>query len=201
MNVYKSERIYLRPLDVNDVTERYLGWLRDGDVKAFLEVDGNTLTLDDIREYIAEGPRTGSYFMYAICLNNTDIHIGNVKVGPINKKHLISDLPVVIGDKEFWGQGIAVEAIKLGNEIAFKEHGIRKLHGQIYRNNIGSIKAYCRGGWIVEGLIRGRYLVDGESMDQVIVSCNNPDFFPSEHDQYTIDHLIELQELRKASIS
>lgn len=201
MKTYTSERIHLRELTVDDVNERYLSWLRDGDVKAFLEVDGNQLTLDDIRDYITAGPRNGDYFMYAICTNDSNTHIGNVKVGPINQKHRIADLPVVIGDKDFWGKGIAVEAIRLGNQIAFEEHGIRKLHGQIYRNNIGSIKAYCRGGWIIEGLIRGRYLVNGEAMDQVLVSCNNPEYFPVEHDDYTLDHLEQLMLLRKQAIA
>lgn len=195
---YTSERIYLRPLSVDDVNERYLGWLRDQQVKAFLEVDGNDLTLDDIRDYIEDGPSNGSYFMYAICLNESDLHIGNVKVGPINTAHLIADLPVVIGDKDFWGKGIAVEAIALGNQIAFEKHGIRKLHGQIYRSNIGSIKAYCRAGWIIEGVIRGRYLVDGAPMDQVLVSCNNPAFLPTEHEEYTINELNKLLAFRKS---
>lgn len=201
MATYKSERIHLRPLSTGDVNERYLSWLKNQTVNAYLEVDGNELKLADIEEYILEGPRTGNYFMYAICLNENNLHIGNVKVGPINKKHLISDLPVVIGDPSYWGKGLAVEAIKLGNKIAFEEHGIRKLHGQIYRNNLGSIKAYCRGGWIIEGVIRGRYLSEGEAMDQVMVSCNNPKFFPSEHDEYNLDQLKELQELRKQALS
>lgn len=195
---YAAERIYLRPLRVEDVSERYLSWLRDQDVKAFLEVDGNELSLDDIRSYILEGPASGAYFMYAICLKANDLHIGNVKVGPINKKHLIADLPVVIGDKDYWGKGIAVEAIALGNQIAFAEHGIRKLHGQIYRSNIGSIKAYCRAGWIIEGLIRGRYLVDGKPMDQVMVSCNNPEFLPIEHEDYTLNELSKLMDFRRS---
>jgi RimJ/RimL family protein N-acetyltransferase len=201
MATYKSERIHLRPLSTSDVNERYLSWLKNQTVNAYLEVDGNELKLSDIEEYILEGPRRGDYFMYAICLNENNLHIGNVKVGPINKKHLISDLPVVIGDPSYWGKGLAVEAIKLGNKIAFEEHGIRKLHGQIYRNNLGSIKAYCRGGWIIEGVIRGRYLSDGEAMDQVMVSCNNPKFFPSEHDAYNLDQLKELQEFRKQALS
>lgn len=195
---YSAKRIYLRPLKLTDVTERYLDWLRDQEVKAFLEVDGNELKLDDIRSYILAGPASGDYYMYAICLKENDLHIGNVKVGPINQKHLIADLPVVIGDKEFWGKGLAVEAISLGNQIAFAEHGIRKLHGQIYRSNIGSIKAYCRAGWIIEGLIRGRYLVNGEAMDQVMVSCNNPDYFPSEHEDYTLEELRKLFEFRRS---
>ena len=197
---YRSERIYLRPLEESDVNDRYHSWLKSGTVNAFLEVDGNEIDQEDIREYIRRGPATGDYFMYAICLNENDLHIGNVKVGPINKKHLISDLPVIIGDPSFWGQGLALEAIRLGNQIAFQEHGIRKLHGQIYRSNIGSIKAYCRAGWIIEGVIRGRYLVDGEAMDQVLVSCNNPEFFPSEHDEYNVSELASLQKFRKEFI-
>jgi ribosomal-protein-alanine N-acetyltransferase len=201
MAVYKSERIYLRRLETSDVNERYLSWLKNQKVNAYLEVDGNELKLEDIENYILEGPRTGNYYMYAICLNESDLHIGNVKVGPINQKHLVSDLPVIIGDPEFWGKGLAVEAIQLGNQIAFEEHGIRKLHGQIYRDNIGSIKAYCRGGWIIEGVIRGRYYSEGKAMDQVLVSCNNPQHFPTEHDQYNLDELQALQLLRKQAIS
>ena len=197
---YTSERIYLRPLSTDDVDERYLSWLRDGQVKAYLEVDGNTLQLEDIRQYILEGPRTGAYHMYAICTVDEDLHIGNVKIGPIQQGHGIADLPVIIGDKSYWRKGLAEEAIRLGNQVAFEVFDIRKLHGQIYRANIGSIKAYCRAGWIIEGVVRGRYLVDGEPMDQVIVSCNNPKFLPSTHDEYTLNQLTELLEFRASFV-
>lgn len=198
---FATDRIYLRPLSTEDVNERYLGWLRDGQVKAYLEVDGNELQLEDIRQYILQGPESGSYYMYAICTQDDDLHIGNVKIGPIQQAHGIADLPVIIGDKEFWRKGLAEEAIRLGNQIAFERYGIRKLHGQIYRANIGSIKAYCRAGWIIEGLVRGRYLVDGEPMDQVIVSCNNPAFLPSTHDEYTLNELKELLDFRASFVS
>jgi RimJ/RimL family protein N-acetyltransferase len=193
----KLNKIYLRPLRQDDVNERYLSWLRNPRVNAYLEVDGNDLNFEIVKNYILEGPRKGKYFMYAICLKENNLHIGNVKVGPINKKHKISDLPVIIGDPKFWGKGLACEAIKLGNQIAFKDHKIRKLHGQIYRNNFGSIKAYCRAGWIIEGVIRGRYLVGNEPMDQILVSCNNPLFFPKVSENYNILELENLNKFRK----
>jgi RimJ/RimL family protein N-acetyltransferase len=185
--------IYLRPLADSDVTPRYLEWLRDEQVHSFLEVRGDDLVLDDIKEYISKGPRTGEYYMYAICDAASNLHIGNVKVGPIITAHRVSDLPVVIGDKSYWGKGVATEAIKLGGQTAFDEHGIRKLQGQIYRGNIGSLKAYCRAGWVIEGVIQGRYLVNGEPMDQVIVSCNNPKELLADPSAYSLEELRRLQ--------
>ncbi len=64
-------------------------------------------------------------------------------------------------------------------------------------NNFGSIKAYCRAGWIIEGVIRGRYLVDNEPMDQILVSCNNPLFFPKVSENYNILELENLNKFRK----
>lgn len=176
--------VSLRELTHEDVTDEYLSWFRDGQVTSFLEVDGNSLTHQMVRDYMDSGRQTGNYFMYAICADGK--HIGNLKVGPIVKKHKVSDLICVIGDRSYWGKGLATEAIKLGNKLAFDSHDIRKLHGQIYANNIGSIKAYCKAGWIIEGVIQGRYLVGGEPMDQVLVSCHNPKYLEPRQTNYPV---------------
>ncbi len=173
----KTPKIYLRELSYSDINSDYLTWFRDDAVTSFLEVQGNALTIEMVQEYIDFGKTSGSYAMYAICLRDGEKHIGNLKVGPINHKHKIADLVCVIGDKSYWGKGLASEAIALGNTIAFENYDIRKLHGQIYADNIGSVKAYCKAGWIIEGVIEGRYLKDGHAMDQILVSCHNPKYF------------------------
>lgn len=196
-DIPKKGRIYLRTLEHADVTQRYLDWFRNDSITSFLEVAGKSLTTEMVCAYMDKGKNDGTYFMQAICLTDGDLHIGNLKIGPIIQKHMISDLVCVIGDVEYWGKGLATEAIALGNEIAFEKYNVRKLHGQIYANNVGSIKAYCRAGWIVEGVVRGRYLVDNEAMDQVMVSCNNPKYIPSKHNDYNISELKRFQEFIK----
>lgn len=167
-------RVYLRPLDEADVTDEYIEWFRDEDVTAFLE--SRNLTRESIIAYIKRGKDTGEYYMYAICLTLNNKHIGNMKVGPINQKHAVSDLVCVIGDKEQWGKGLATEAIKLGNKIAFEKHNLRKLSGGMYEKNIGSIQAYTRAGWIIEGRLQNHYIVDGKLQDRIVVSCFNPSY-------------------------
>lgn len=167
--------LFLRELKDSDVCEEYLSWFRDDEVTRFLEVDGKALTVESVKEYIRSGRDSRRYFMYAICLTEGK-HIGNLKVGPIDWKHSLSDLVVVIGDRSQWGKGYATEAIKLGNRLAFENYNLRKLSGGMYASNVGSIKAYTNAGWIIEGRLFNHYVVEGKLEDRVVVSCFNPAF-------------------------
>lgn len=175
--IFKGERIFIRWMDEKDVIERYLSWFRDEKVIQFL--GARDLTYEEVVKYIQWGRETQIHYMYAICLNESGLHIGNLKVGPIDRKNMISDLVVVIGDTNYWGKGIATEAISLGNKIAFEVHKIRKLTGGMYSDNLGAIKCYTKAGWVEEARLKGHYLLNGKVLDRVCVSCFNPKVFPS----------------------
>ena len=169
-------KIYLRKLVESDINDRYLNSFRDKNVIYFLEVDGEKLTQQSVINYINEGSNSKEYFMYAICLSENNQHIGNVKIGPIDYKHMRSDLVTVLWDVEHWGKGIATEAIKEGNKIAFEVYNIRKLNGGIYENNIGSINAYIKAGWFIEANLKDHYILNGKYLDRDVVSCFNPNY-------------------------
>lgn len=175
MNIrVKGQLISLRDLTRDDITDRYLSWFRDGTVTQFLSA--RNLQRDDVIAYMDEGRRTGGYHMLALCDAATGLHIGNVKIGPIDRDHGTSDLVTVIGDRTFWGKGLATEAIALASQVAFKHFGIRKVCGSIIGNNVGSVKSYTRGGWHIECVRKGQYLVDGVLQDEIFVGCFNPEF-------------------------
>lgn len=169
-------RIFLRRLTAEDVSEEYLDWFRDETVTEFL--DSRSLTRRSVIEYIESGASSKTHYMYGIFDIGHDKHIGNIKVGPIQWAHLVSDLVCVIGAREYWGQGLAKEAIRLGNRVAFDVHGMRKVSGGIASGNVGSIKAYTGAGWVVEATMKGHHLINGEPQDRIVVSCFNPKFFP-----------------------
>ena len=170
----KSNRIYLRQLKESDVNEEYLSWFADNQVTEFL--NAKNLKKKDVVDYIKKGIESRTYFMHAICDVETDKHIGNLKVGPIDREHMTSDLVTLIGDTNYWGKGLATEAIKLGNAIAFDKYDIRKLTGGICSDNIGSIKCYTRAGWEVEGTLKAHYVINDKILDRVCVSCFNPEY-------------------------
>jgi ribosomal-protein-alanine N-acetyltransferase len=172
----KGQLISLRELTPEDIDERYLSWFRDSVVTQFLTA--RNLTREDVIDYIEEGRRSGTYYMLALCDAASGLHVGNVKIGPIDRGNGNSDLVTVIGDRSFWGKGLATEAISLASQLAFEIYGIRKLCGSIISENVGSIKSYTRGGWHVECVRKHQYLIDGVLQDEVFVCCFNPKLAP-----------------------
>lgn len=176
--VYTQERfrVYLRELKLTDVSDNYLSWFKDSSVTEFLY--SRNLTRKDVENYIRQGKESESHYMYGIFDIDSHDHIGNIKIGPINWNDRVSDLVCVIGNRDYWGKGIAREAIKIGNRIAFEIYDMRKVSGGIASKNLGSIKAYTGANWIIEGTMKGHHLVNGEAQDRILVSCFNPKYFP-----------------------
>ena len=158
----------LRPLTEADVTDRYLSWFSDERVTQYLEV--RSPTKQESIDYIRRGQETGDYYLYAIV---THKHIGNLKIGPIQHRHALSDLVTVIGDPEYWGKGHATEAIRQGVKLAW-QMGLRKLSAGICSGNTGSIKAYTGAGFTIEAVLRDHYIINGNPQDRVCVSIWNP---------------------------
>jgi ribosomal-protein-alanine N-acetyltransferase len=170
-----TEAIYLRPLMREDINDNYLAWFRDEEVTSFLEA--RNITREDAIAHLEAGKINNSYIIYAIVYGETGKHIGNLKLGPIDHKHRVSDLVCVIGDREYWRRGLAEQAIREGNRIAFEEFDLRKLSGGVIEGNIGSLKTYARAGWVEEGRQKGHYLVEGNPRDRILISCFNPCYF------------------------
>ena len=172
-----ESRVLLRTLTEDDVNEEYLGWFLDPVVHEFSDAGVRDMTRQEVVDYMARGKATGTYDMYAVVRKDTNAHIGNVKMGPIDHHHRVSDLSIFIGDRGSWGQGLATEAIEIGTKMAFEAYGMRKVSGPIVSTNVGSIRAYTKAGWEIEGVLVGHFNFHGEVQGQVIVSCFNPQDF------------------------
>jgi len=177
MKIYRGERVYLRKIQITDITERVMEWFEDKELMEFYTNSKKTITKESLIESIKEGEKRGNLYTFGIFTNDEDTLIGTIKLGPINFSHRISDLVILIGDRNYLGKGLAVEAIKTGNQLAFEEFDIRKLYGGMYESNIPSIKAYTRAGWIIEGRLKGFYLHNGKNEDRILVCCLNPKYF------------------------
>lgn len=172
-----GDLVHLRPLRDEDFTDRYLAWFRDPEVTRFLEA--RNITREDAIVHLRAGADGQRWRLYAICRAD-GLHIGNLKIGPINWTHMVSDLVTVLGDRASWGKGYARAAIRQGIDIAFRDMGLRKLSASIDALNIGSIKAYKAAGFTIEAQLKDQFMTVTEGQpilsDKVYVACFNPDF-------------------------
>jgi RimJ/RimL family protein N-acetyltransferase len=177
MSSNENETIHLVPMEEHHIDEEYVSWFENADGHLdYFTGSGRVFTREMLIEDFKKGKETGSWFYYLIESNNGE-KIGNVKIGPIDKRNKTSDLVCLIGNRKFLGKGIAKKAIATANNIAFEDYDIRRLHGGMYASNIPSIKAYTRAGWFIEATFKGYYWVDDKSEDRVCVACLNPAYF------------------------
>jgi len=159
--------IYLRGVYSLDANANYCSWMNDTEVTQYLESRFYPHSVESIASYISQVNASSDSVLLAIVVRDKDIHIGNIKVGSINWIHRYADVGILIGDKTYWGKGFAVEAIKLVVDYAFKKLNLHRLEAGCYSNNIRSIKAFKKAGFIEEGCLKQRYFCDGGYVDRV----------------------------------
>jgi len=168
--------IALRPMTPDDVDDVYIDWFHDPEVFRFLEV--RNLTKPRALAYLREGLESGCRFQFIVQDAADDERIGTIKIGDIDWKHGTSDLVTVLGNRAYWGRGVAREAIRMAIDKAFGELGVRKLSASMYSSHLGSAKAYIAAGFLIEAVLFGQYLHEGQVVDKIIVSRFNPLLFP-----------------------
>ena len=180
MEIYKTERLYVKEINVNELTDIVMEWFNDENLMKYYTNSKKRITRKSLIENIQEGKSSKINYTFGIYFKENNTLIGTIKLGPINHVHKISDLVILLGDKAYHGKGLAQEAIHLGHEVAFKQFDLRKLFGGMYMENKSSIKSYTRSGWLVEGLLKGHYWVDSKPQDRVLVGMFNPKYFTDE---------------------
>jgi len=166
--VVQNDRIGLRLLDEADVTDRYLAWFRDDGITAFLSA--KNLSRQEVVDHLNLGRGSGDFEMLAICILESGLHVGNIKVGPIDKINRLADLPIVLGDRNYHGKGIASEAVDLGSQYALEKLNIRKVCGSVFSGNKASLACYQKAGWHIECVLPNQFEINNEIHDEVFIA-------------------------------
>lgn len=164
----RGNRIELSQVQIQDATDEYLFWLNDVEVNKFLETRWISQTLETIISHIKKVSSSPTELLLKIVVAAEEVHIGNIKIGPIDANNKSAELSYFIGNKSFWGQGYATEAINLCVDYCFETLGLYKIQAGCFETNIGSRKALLKSGFELEGRLRKRILtIDGSREDHL----------------------------------
>lgn len=166
--ILKGNGIYLKRLTQEFATERYVSWLNDAEIGKYLESRHAHHTLESVREFI-NATLNESHYAFAIIDEATNQHIGNIKIGNVDRRYKHADVGFLIGEKSFWGKGVATEAIRLATDFGFNKLQLHRLWGGVYAPNIGSMRAFEKNGYKREGIERDHCQnVDGSYVDVMV---------------------------------
>lgn len=144
----EGKRIYLRTLTAKDASNRYYSWINDREINKYLE--SKKTTIADLHKYIKIRFNDPNSLFFGIFLKNKDIHIGNVKLEPIDFNVKKATLGILIGDKNYWNKGFATEALKILKDFAFNKLNLDEINLGVNKENIGAVKAYEKSGFYVD---------------------------------------------------
>lgn len=169
----ESERLYFREIRESDLNENYYAWMNDSEINRNMETRFYPNSLEGIYNYWVEHHEKKDEPWFAICLKETDEHVGNIKLGIINWIHRFADISLFIGKKDLWGQGLGQEAITLICHYAFNILNLHKVKAGIYNTNQASFDAFLKAGFEVESILKDQYWQDGKYVDCFLVSKVN----------------------------
>lgn len=162
-----GRKIYLRPLGREDLNERYLGWLNDPDVTRYIESGTFPATADDLKKFYDQTVGSPSQVILAVADRETDQHIGNVKLGPIDWVHRKATFGILIGEQEFWGRKIGTEATRLMVEYGFYRLNLRRIELGVNSEHEAAVRSYIKVGFQIEGRFRDALFHEGQYKDHL----------------------------------
>ncbi len=169
----EGDRIYLRSVVQEDATPEYVNWMNDSQVVQFLESRFKKYVLSDIQKYISSFENDADNVFLAIIVKESEKHIGNIKIGPINREHNFADVGIMIGNKTQWGKGYGTEAVKIATHYAFEKLRLHKLMAGCYADNRGSSRTFLKAGYVQEGIRKKKFLYNGKYVDELIFGVLN----------------------------
>ncbi|MGH6890773.1 MAG: GNAT family N-acetyltransferase, partial [Dongiaceae bacterium] len=159
-----------------------LRWVTEADAGALYGIFSNrtvmrywsTLPMSDIAQAsklvadIHEGFRARRLFQWGVACLEDDQIIGTCTLFAINEAQGRAEVGYVLGH-EYWGRGYMNEALTALVDFAFGKLAMRRLEADIDPRNAGSMHAVERLGFRPEGLLRERWMVNGELQDSVVL--------------------------------
>ena len=147
----------------------YAEWMRDEDVTAGLVLRNPPNGTEALVSYIEKMNNSPDNYLLAIVVKETGEHVGNIKLGPIDRVNKRAEIGLLIGAKRLWGRGYGSEAIDAVADFAFRVVGLHRVSAGCYESNIASLNAFKRAGFKVEGVLRDHWRLEGRWEDNYVM--------------------------------
>jgi len=164
-----GKNIILKALDLDDKKLKTLQrWLEDEEVvKHAGFVKTMPQTIEHIKSYIKKLQDSSDVRLFGIFFKNGN-YIGNIRLD-IEWLWGVGVVSLLIGAKSYWGRGHGTEAIRLISEFGFKTLGLRKIEAGILESNNGSLKAFQKAGFEIEGRKKENRFNMGKRIDTILM--------------------------------
>ncbi|MCA8830253.1 GNAT family N-acetyltransferase [Hymenobacter pini] len=165
-----SAAIQLLPLRI-DQAATFHRWLQDPEVilyslNAFQQMDSPVKVADWLEATLVDA----RCLNLGVYLSETQELIGHAGISGISTVNQAGEYFILLGEKRYWGQGIATEVTRQVVARGFDELGLNRIMLTVSEPNQGGVKAYQRAGFQLEGRLRQACYRNGTFHDKLVMS-------------------------------
>lgn len=164
----KTDKVKLIKFTEKSITPEYVSWLNDQEVNRYLDTGRIPVSFDDVF-----APRDDKNLMFMVMTNmyydeygdiqtDTDYvkYIGTCSLHKIDWIVRKCEIGYMIGNKKFWGLGIASDVVKVLSDYAFSRLNMNKITAGVVGDNSGSKKVLEKNGFVLNSVEPQDYFLD-----------------------------------------
>jgi len=161
----EGKNIDLRPLLMEDIEGEYVNWLNNDEICKFNSHHIYPYTKELAKHYITDVQDQKKHLVLAILAKDTGKHIGNISLQSIDNVNGNAEYAILLGDKNYWGKGIAKEASLLVLRHGFDVLNLHRIYCGTSSKNIPMQKLASALGMEEEGRRIEAMYKNGEYVD------------------------------------
>lgn len=164
----ETARLLLNAFNESDANNLFV--LRsDPNVLQYLDTDPpkNEGEMVEFLKGIQKSYQQGDGISWAIRMPDNNLFIGSIAIWKIDKVHHRGEIGYMILP-EFWGKGIASEALTKVIAFGFNEIGLHSIQGNINKDNAASERILQKFGFQKEAHFRENWHHNGRFVDSII---------------------------------
>jgi [ribosomal protein S5]-alanine N-acetyltransferase len=157
----------------------YLSWLRDYEVIRTLNLPSywQPVEFEEAARYCRGLVGSDQDHYFALYFSSEERFVGTVRIGHIDWDCGTGDIGIMIGDRSYWGRGIAQDAVAAASRLAFGDLGLRRLTAGAMAVNQGMIHVFEKLGFKREACLRKHdRLREGDYCDHIYLGCFEDEF-------------------------
>ncbi|MHA2032108.1 MAG: GNAT family N-acetyltransferase [Candidatus Kariarchaeaceae archaeon] len=165
-----GQNIYLRGLELTDVTELMKHW-NNAEVKKFL-ISSVPHSIQEEVEWVKHTwklRKDGKSFIFAIIYKETDLYIGNIEIEIISQISRRGAIGIVIFNQDYWNKGFGTESIQILLNFAFNILNLNSVELEVFAYNQRAKQCYKKCGFKQMGIRREAVFMEGEYFDSLLL--------------------------------
>lgn len=176
LNTIRTGNLVLRPLTKDDLPDK-VRWYNDPDISKTLILD-EPLELEKTIRWFEKIKNDSSRIDWMIEDKNNH-PIGLLSLVGIDRVQKSAEIIIVIGEKDYWGKGVMLEAEAAAIKWAFDVYGLEKIWAQSRADNIASIITMKKIGFKMNKAQTKEQIIKGQKVDILHFDLLPGDFKPA----------------------